>query len=160
MRRWQQALWEFLEEANNWLVGMFGTGFLGIFGLILRQLYKIYKEKREENRLNKIAFKRVIDNDAKQDKRISKLEKHNLDIVEPRGQNLVDAQIAGLHNQIWTKSERYITRGYLNFGELDNFEMMYHAYKNLGENHTGDTLYKKVKILDIKKEGILREDEI
>jgi len=153
-------LWEFLEEANNWLVGMFGTGFLGIFGLILRQLYKIYKEKREENRLNKIAFKRVIDNDAKQDKRISKLEKHNLDIVEPRGQNLVDAQIAGLHNQIWTKSERYITRGYLNFGELDNFEMMYQAYKNLGGNHTGDTLYQKVKILDIKKEGILREDEI
>lgn len=153
-------MWEFLQEANNLLVGIFGTGFLGILGAGLRQLYKIAREKQEENKINKKAFKRVIDNDEKQDERISKLEKHNLEIVEPRGQNLVDAQIAGLHNQIWTKSERYITRGYLNVGELDNFEMMYQAYKNLGGNHTGYTLYQKVKSLDIKKEGILREDEI
>lgn len=153
-------MWEFLQHVNDILIGTFGISFLGIFGAGLRQLYKIAREKREENKLNREAFKRVIDNDAKQDERISKLEKHNLYIVEPRGQNLVDAQIAGLHNQIWTKSERYITRGYLNVGELDNFEMMYQAYKNLGGNHTGDTLYQKVKSLDIKKDGILREDEI
>lgn len=153
-------MWEFLQQANDVLVGMFGVGGLGILGAGLRQLYKIAKEKHKENDLNREAFKRVIDNDRKQDERISKLEKHNLEIVEPRGQSLVDAQIAGLHNQIWTKSERYITRGYLNVGELDNFEMMYQAYKNLGGNHTGDTLYQKVKSLDIKKEGILREDEI
>ena len=150
---------ELLQRANDGLVSMFGIGFLGIFGLGLRQLYKIAKEKRKENDLNREAFKHVIDNDEKQDRRLESLEIYR-STSDTRAKGMIKAQKASLHNQIWNKSEIYLKRGWIDVGELSNFEIMYHAYKSIGGNHTGDTLHEKVKALPVKDEGILREDEI
>lgn len=152
-------MWEFLQEANNWLVGAFGVGISGLLIKAIQAFVKLYKEKQQENARNNEAFKLVINNDSKQDDRLDKLEKSR-DFSDKRAQGLIQAQKASLHNQLWNKSEVYLKRGWIDVGELSNFEIMYHAYKDIGGNHTGDTLHDKVKDLPVKDTGILREGEI
>ena len=152
-------MWEFLQEANGFLVGMFGTGFLGILGAGLRKLYKIAQEKHEENVRNKVAFEEMKKTNGSQEDRLAALEDYQ-EKSDKRAKGLIKAQKASLHNQLWNKAEIYLKRGWITVGELNNFEIMYHAYKAIGGNHTGDTLHEKVKALPVKDEGILREDEI
>ncbi|MDN6572059.1 MAG: hypothetical protein L0L22_13790 [Staphylococcus equorum] len=74
--------------------------------------------------------------------------------------NLAKAQKATLHNAIWNKSEVYLARGYVTIGELNNFDILYHAYKAVEGNHTGDMLHAKVKALPVRDEGILSRKEV
>ena len=81
-------------------------------------------------------------------------------MAEARSQKIVKAEKASLHNQIWNKADEYIKRGYITVGELNNFDYLFEAYKNLGGNGTGDTLRAKVSNLNVRDEGILQQKEI
>ena len=69
--------------------------------------------------------------------------------------NLKKAMIAMLHNKIYVQCANHIEEGFVSIADLDDLDYLFNAYKTLGGNGTGETLYNKVKALpNIKmKEG-------
>lgn len=53
------------------------------------------------------------------------------------------------HDRIYELCQFYIDRGNVTADDLDNLERLYHPYKKLGGNGTGDVLYNSVKRLPI-----------
>lgn len=148
-----------LMEINSVLLSLFGIGIFGGLYKLTKNTMKFVKEKKEENKQNKEVLHQLILNDTKQDERLKELEKYN-EMADRRTEYLSKAQKATLHNAIWNKSEIYLARGYVTIGELNNFDILYHAYKAVEGNHTGDMLHAKVKALPVKDEGILSRKEV
>lgn len=148
-----------LLEINSVLLSLFGIGIFSALWKLVKNTANVVKEKKEENKQNKKALKQLIDNNENQDERLKELEKYNK-MADRRAEHLSKAQKATLHNAIWNKSEVYLARGYVTIGELNNFDILYHAYKAVEGNHTGDMLHAKVKALPVKDEGILSRKEV
>lgn len=75
--------------------------------------------------------------------------------VDTRLSNLEKANLAMLHNKIYVQCANYLQEGFISIADLDDLDYLFNAYKSLGGNGTGETLYNKVKALpNIKtKEG-------
>lgn len=141
-----------LMKLNSLLLTFFGLGIVGLLSKIFQFTNKIYKDKKKANKEQTEFLNELKESDKKQTNRLKQLEAYQ--------DNLMKAQKATLHNQIWNKADEYLKRGWITVGELDNFDHLYYAYKGVEGNHTGDTLHKKVKRLEIKDEGILKGNEI
>ena len=63
-----------------------------------------------------------------------------------------ESNLALLHNEVFQLGKEYITRGEITFKEMDNFDMLYNAYHNLGGNGTGTEVYERVHNLTLKGE--------
>lgn len=148
-----------LMELNSFLLSLFGIGIFGGLYKLTKNTANIVKEKKKENKQNKETLEELIQSNSSQDDRLDELEKYNA-MADKRAGNLAKAQKATLHNAIWNKSEVYLARGYVTIGELNNFDILYHAYKAVEGNHTGDMLHAKVKALPVKDEGILSQEEV
>ena len=75
--------------------------------------------------------------------------------VDTRLSNLEKANLAMLHNKIYVQCANHLQEGFISIADLDDLDYLFNAYKKLGGNGTGETLYNKVKALpNIKtKEG-------
>ena len=62
------------------------------------------------------------------------------------------ANLALLHNEIYSISERAIDRGSISTDEFDNLTCLYNPYHDLGGNGTGEALYQKCKNMISKGE--------
>lgn len=145
---WQMVI----GDINTVMIAFFGLSITRGIGNLVKYLFKIAKEKGEENTRNKEAFDKMMSDNGKQEKRLDDLEvSQNL---------LVQSQLASLHNQIFNKANEYISRGWITLTELDNFNMVYEAYEKLGGNGTGHTLHEKVNALPQRESGILTEEEL
>lgn len=73
--------------------------------------------------------------------------------VDTRLSNLEHANLAMLHNKIYIQCAKHLEEGFISIADLDDLDYLFNAYKNLGGNGTGETLYNKVKDLpNIRKE--------
>ena len=81
--------------------------------------------------------------------------KQDKDSVNTELSLLKHANLAILHNKIYVQCASHLQEGYISIADLDDLDYLFNAYKNLGGNGTGETLYNKVKALpNIKtKEG-------
>lgn len=81
--------------------------------------------------------------------------KQDKESVDTRLKNLEQANLAMLHNRIYVQCAKHLEEGFISIPDLDDLEYLFSAYKELGGNGTGETLYNKVKALpNIKpKEG-------
>lgn len=81
--------------------------------------------------------------------------KDDKDFVNDELKLLKHANLAMLHNKIYVQCAKHIEEGFISISDLDDLDYLFTAYKNLGGNGTGETLYNKVKALpNIKmKEG-------
>ncbi len=149
---------EFLEINSFW-AALFGSGLLATLWRVGSWVTKLVKAKRAENDLREQTISALETANSDQDKRLQKVEDYQ-SMAEVRSQKIVKAEKASLHNQIWNKADEYIKRGYITVGELNNFDYLFEAYKNLGGNGTGDTLRAKVSNLNVRDEGILQQKEI
>ena len=146
-------------EFNNILLSITG---ITLFGAILRftsWLVKLVKAKIASNRLRKKEIEALRLNYDVQAKRIDELEKYR-ELDERRAKMVIDGQKASLHNQIWNKADLYISRGFITVGELNNFQYLVKAYKDLEGNGTGDILNSKVIALEVRDEGLITKEEM
>ncbi|MCD5003454.1 hypothetical protein IV487_13370 [Enterococcus saccharolyticus] len=109
---------ERLEEINSLFVLIFGSGISIFLQLILKQINKRNNVRKEE--------------EGNVTARLEKLE---------------FASLAMLHNNIYEQCEEYLTNGYISIDELDDLDYLFRAYKGLGGNGAGETLYHKVRAL-------------
>lgn len=64
-------------------------------------------------------------------------------------ENLKQANLATLHNEVYQSGKRYLDRNEITVEELDNFSYLFKAYKALGGNGTGDAINDRVNKLKI-----------
>lgn len=65
---------------------------------------------------------------------------------------LKSANIAMLHSKIYALCGEYLAVGYVSVDDFDDLSYIFRAYKALGGNGTGETLYNKVAALPNVKE--------
>ncbi|MGX7196716.1 hypothetical protein [Enterococcus olivae] len=146
-------------EFDALVASIFGSGIFLSLWRLGTWINKLVKAKRDENELREREIRELKKVNAEQDQRLTKVEEYQM-MAEDRSQDIMKAEKASLHNQIWNKADEYIKRGYITVGELNNFDYLFQAYKSLGGNGTGDTLHRKICNLDVRDEGILQKDEI
>ena len=64
---------------------------------------------------------------------------------DARIEDLTRGQVALLHNSIFKSAVDYLNRGEITTHELDNLNIMYESYSNMGGNGTAKLLMDKVK---------------
>lgn len=97
-------------------------------------------------------FLKLFINQLQEKNTIRKQEK---ELVDRRLKSVEFANLAILHNKIYRQCAEHLDAGFISIDDLDDLEYLFNAYKNLGGNGTGETLYNKVKNLpnNMKKEG-------
>lgn len=117
---------EMIKQVDAWLFLVFGGGISFFLKLFTNQL-------QEKN----------------------KIRKQEKELVEKRLKSVEFANLAILHNKIYRQCSDHLDVGFISIDDLDDLEYLFSAYKNLGGNGTGETLYNKVKNLPNKetKEG-------
>lgn len=113
-----RTLLERMQEINNFFVLIFGSGISIVLQLILKQINQRKNERKEEK--------------GSVTSRLEKLEFANLAI---------------LHNKIYRQCAEYLTIEYISVDDLDDLDYLFRAYKGLGGNGAGETLYNKVRAL-------------
>lgn len=115
-----------LIEVNSILVALTGGGIL----VLLTRLVRVIKNKNEQ-RSQAIKAK-----DEQINTRLNSLEKANL---------------AMLHNKVYTQCQTHLDNEFISLEDLDDLDYLFSAYKHLGGNGTGETIYNKVKELPNKR---------
>lgn len=62
---------------------------------------------------------------------------------------LREGMIAMLHDRLYQLCTNYIANGEITVDELENLELLYNSYHNLGGNGTGTALFNRCKDLKI-----------
>lgn len=75
------------------------------------------------------------------------------DKTEERFKNLEYANLALLHDKIYTQCSFYIDQGWIAIDDLENLDYLWRGYHGLNGNGMGETLYNKVKELSNKPPG-------
>lgn len=70
--------------------------------------------------------------------------------VEDELQAIKKSQIADLHDKINREGNKLIGQGAITIDQLNNFDYLYNAYRNLGGNGTGEVIAMQVHNLPIK----------
>lgn len=112
-----------LLEINSLMLALFG---IGIFSAIKSLSKEILKKQDAKNR----------------EKELTNLE---LKLFKK-------AIVAMMHSQIYGICGTHLSEGYVSVDDLDDLSYLFKAYKSLGGNGTGETLYNKVANLPNKKE--------
>lgn len=60
------------------------------------------------------------------------------------------ALIGILHNELYQNCQDIMARGYITVGELDNLNLIYAPYHNMGGNGTGTKLFEMANSLPLK----------
>lgn len=76
-----------------------------------------------------------------------KWKKINIDKTNNRLKLLEEAQLALLHNKIYTTTMQYIQNDYVTLDDLEDLRYLYEPYKELGGNGTAERLYTEVQCL-------------
>lgn len=113
---------ELIKQVDGWLLLVFGGGVSYFLKLFTNQL-------QEKNTIRKQEKELV-------DKRLKSVEYANLAI---------------LHNKIYRQCAEHLDANFITIDDLDDLEYLFNAYKNLGGNGTGETIFNKVKALPNKK---------
>lgn len=113
---------ELIKQVDGWLLLIFGGGVSYFLKLFTNQL-------QEKNTIRKQEKELV-------DKRLKSVEYANLAI---------------LHNKIYRQCAEHLDANFITIDDLDDLEYLFNAYKNLGGNGTGETIFNKVKALPNKK---------
>ncbi|MGM0169825.1 hypothetical protein IGI39_003986 [Enterococcus sp. AZ135] len=71
--------------------------------------------------------------------------------TEERFKNLEFANLAILHDKIYTQCSYFIEQGWIPVDDLENLDYLWRGYRGLNGNGTGETLYNKVKALSNNK---------
>lgn len=71
--------------------------------------------------------------------------------IEDEQGAMKEALIGILHNELYQNCQEIINRGTITVGELDNLNLIYAPYHNLGGNGTGTKLYELASNLPIKE---------
>lgn len=68
-----------------------------------------------------------------------------------------EGMIAILHDRLFQACSFYLRQGYIYSEQLDNVNLIYKAYHELGGNGTGSEIYNRTKDLriEIRKENVL-----
>ncbi|OFI46767.1 hypothetical protein BG262_02920 [Floricoccus penangensis] len=67
--------------------------------------------------------------------------------LKSKFKNLEYANVAILHDKIYSRCNEALRDGWISVDDLENLEYLWKGYKNLGGNGTGETIYKKVLAL-------------
>ena len=121
-------LFKVLGELNAWLILLFGGGISAVIKLLINQM--------------------KLKND---------IRKQEKEMTNERFKLLERASVAMLHNKIYKQCSEHLDAGFISVDDLDDMEYLFKAYKGLGGNGTGETLYNKVKGLPNKE---VAKDEI
>lgn len=78
--------------------------------------------------------------------------KNNYKRLDERDKLLQDAIMVIHHDLLYQNCNRYIVRGYITIAERDNLGYMFKAYKSLGGNGTGESIYNRAMGLPLKIE--------
>ncbi|MGX6991756.1 hypothetical protein [Pseudolactococcus reticulitermitis] len=113
-----------LAEVNSVMLAVFGISFFGSIRSLTKALLRQQDKRQQEKELLKSSFLM-----------------------------LKDSQLAILHNKIYTNCGEFLEAGYISIDDLDDLNYLFNAYKSLGGNGTGETLYNKVVALPNKNEG-------
>lgn len=70
-----------------------------------------------------------------------------------RIKGLTEAVIALSHDALFTRCTELIERGEISSSELENLTILYGAYKDQGQNGTGEELYNRAKSLPLRKDN-------
>ncbi len=111
-----------LLEVNSVILAIFGISIFGAIRSLSKAILKQQEKKQQE---------KEILNDS-----ISMLKKANLAI---------------LHNKIYTQCGEFLEAGHICVDDFDDLNYLFNAYKSLGGNGTGETLYNKVAALPNRK---------
>lgn len=65
-----------------------------------------------------------------------------------------------LHDKLYERAERYISRGGITVQELDNLKYIYEPYAEMGGNGTGRKLYEDCIRLPIISEDYTHEEVV
>lgn len=131
-------------EFNGVIQSLFGAGLITILGGVLRALWKNYIAINERNKKLDDLFKSQNEIIAK----VTELEK--------QGEKRQKANLASMHNQIYTIYESVLLRNppSVTMKELNNLEYLWEGYSGLGGNGTGQNYYERISNLPI-----LEDDE-
>lgn len=98
--------------------------------------------------------------DSRQDRLMALINKANESLiktyklqhqaVEDELQAIKKSQIADLHDKINREGNKLIGQGAITIDQLNNFDYLYNAYRNLGGNGTGEVIANQVHNLPIK----------
>jgi hypothetical protein len=78
-------------------------------------------------------------------------QKNKQDQIDLRLKSLEYSNVAILHNKIYRQCGDHLADGFISIDDLDDLGYLFKAYKALGGNGTGETLYNKVKDLPTRK---------
>lgn len=93
---------------------------------VIRIVNKTYKEQQDQT-------KSLIEADRR------------LDVIESEADIRRDANLALLHDRIYSECERILGVGAITVAEMNNLEHLFDAYKSLGDNGTAEALYNRVR---------------
>ena len=110
-------------EINSVMLAIFGISIFGAIKLLSKAMIKQQEKKQKEK-----------------------------EILNDFMLLLKNANLAILHNKIYTQCGEFLDAGYICVVDLDDLNYLFNAYKSLGGNGTGETLYNKVVALPNKNE--------
>lgn len=121
--------------------------FLGIStGLIFKKIYHWIKDKIEIQKQKEEFFKKFVQStnkkNEKQDEQIKNIQDHTQQISNEQ-YHIIKRQRVILYNQIRVKSKNLINHGYVTLSDLDDLNLLYKEYKDLGGNGTAKILYEQ-----------------
>jgi hypothetical protein len=76
-------------------------------------------------------------------------EESRFQLLEELTTRLAKGQIATLHDRVYAEGERLIRQGWITIDELNNFQYLFDAYRDLGGNGTGEVIYNHVSKLEV-----------
>lgn len=128
-----------LLEVNGTIMSFTGFTILGLVSAGFKVILKNYKELKKRN--------------EKLDEMLQKQESIQKDISELQiqGKKRQKANIASLHNQIYSNYETILSRTppVVTLKELNNLEYLWEAYSGLEGNGTGQRMYERICNLPI-----------
>ena len=130
-------VFKFILEFNEFFQAVFGVSVASGVGVLIKiTLKKNDKLDTIANRQNELLHK------------YNSIEDRII-VLEEEGKLRKNANIASLHNNIYSFCGDILKRGSVTIKELDNLEYLWEAYSGLNGNGTGEVLYKRVKSLPI-----------
>lgn len=127
-------------KIDSLLQQLLGYGVFGLLTVLLRVIWKLYKEIKTKNDQLDDLLKGQGELDSR------------LDTLEEQGNLRQEASLASLHDRIYSNYEVILKRGGVTLKELNNIGHLWKAYSSLGGNGTGKKMYERICELPVIEE--------